>query len=100
MPSNKKPKLQAPTEIDVNGFKFEVVSAAEAATSDYIICVAETTPLLLEDNLTGACCKCGIGLQYRPNVLKKVKKICMDCVQIELVKDQFDKRKSSTKKAQ
>lgn len=43
-----------------------------------VMCSRITTPLLLEDNETGACSECGWRVQFRPHAAKG-KKVCMQC---------------------
>jgi len=55
-----------------------IVDDDEAEKADFIICMP-LGPSPFDDNLTGACCKCGIKVMYRWHAPRKPKRLCMDC---------------------
>lgn len=59
----------------------KIVSKDEAETADYVITATYQAgdPLLLADNITDKCCKCGGGIQLRPDAPVKPKRVCLPC---------------------
>jgi hypothetical protein len=43
------------------------------------VCVRVTDPLLLPDNVTGACVSCGAAVQFRPSTPADTLKLCNVC---------------------
>jgi hypothetical protein len=69
----------------------KVVSDEEAEKLDYVVCVPEG-PSPFTDNLIGNCCKCGVRVMYRWHAPRKPPKICLDCLNKQLIEEAKDVR--------
>jgi hypothetical protein len=61
------------------GAKIHITNPDEAEKMEYIICLRETFPLMLSDNIIDICVFCGARVQVRPNAPKFPKRCCNEC---------------------
>lgn len=67
--------------------KFEITEDPEASDAEFIACMRLTRPLLLPDNVLTLCCRCGEAIQHRPHIPKRLKTVCLPCIQPDLERD-------------
>jgi len=65
-------------KIKIGGLEIPVVSDEQADECDFLVC-SPLGPSPFDDNLIGACCKCGVTVMYRWHAPRKPKRICLDC---------------------
>lgn len=54
--------------------------------SDAVLSCARWTaiePMMLPDNVIANCFECGHAIQHRPHAPKKIRKVCMHCMEID-----------------
>jgi hypothetical protein len=81
------PQIRAPPGLDADLARFGIprpLDLADLAAGErwnYAVCMPldSTSPLILRDNRRGRCSECNGRIQFRPNLPKRVPKLCVSC---------------------